>query len=216
MEEADYRRLREDMVSSQLVLRGIRDERVLQAMRTIPRHLFVPAEMRHRAYDDGAFPIGSGQTISQPYMVAVMAELLELKGTEKVLEVGTGSGYQAAVLATLATEVFTIERHAQLAEQARTRLFDLGYTNVNVHAGDGTLGLPEDAPFDRILITAGSPRLPEPLKNQLADGGIILAPVGSQYSQELIKARKAGNDFQELYSTPCVFVPLIGEFGWHE
>ncbi len=216
MGEEDYQKLRDQMVSTQLSLRGIRDEGVLNAMRTVPRHLFIPHEIVYRAYDDCALPIGDGQTISQPYMVAIMTEMLDLSGQEKVLEIGTGSGYQAAVLSMLAREVHTIERHAYLATKAEERLKELGYVNVHVVAGDGTEGLVEHAPFDRILITAGAPVVPDTLKQQLSDGGIIVAPVGSHYSQELIKVNRKGKKFKETYGTPCVFVPLIGRYGWEE
>jgi protein-L-isoaspartate(D-aspartate) O-methyltransferase len=211
----EYSALRKMMVENQLIARGIKDQRVLQAMLKVPRHLFVREEDIYRAYDDMALPIGDGQTISQPYMVAKMTELLELKGEEKVLEVGTGSGYQAAILAELSREVFTIERIASLAEEAEERLKQLGYDNVYVFVRDGTLGLPEHAPFDRIIITAGAPEVPEPLKQQLADNGIIVAPVGSRYSQQLVKVKKVGEEFQQSYHTLCLFVPLIGEYGWN-
>ncbi|MEW6585536.1 MAG: protein-L-isoaspartate(D-aspartate) O-methyltransferase [Nitrospirota bacterium] len=206
--------MRDLMVKNQIVPRGIADERVLDAMRKVPRHLFVPEHLQHRAYDDSALTIGEGQTISQPYMVAVMTQLLELDGDEKVLEIGTGSGYQAAILAELAAEVYTIDRVETLARHAEERLRSLGYSGIHLKVGDGTLGWPENAPFDRILVTAGTPKLPEPLIGQLADGGIILAPVGSRFSQQLVKATKSAGKLKEEYHTPCVFVPLIGEYGW--
>jgi len=212
----DYSELRREMVRTQLLPRGITDRMVIDAMLKVPRHLFVGESLRHRAYDDCALPIGEGQTISQPYMVAVMTELLELDGDERVLEIGTGSGYQAAVLAELAREVFTIERIEDMAKKAETLLKDLGYDNVCVFVGDGTKGLPEYAPFDIILITAGTPEIPEILKKQLSDGGIIVAPVGSKYSQQLFRLIKKGHNFKIEYHTPCVFVPLIGEYGWKE
>lgn len=202
------------MVDYQLIPRGIKDERVIAAMRKVPRHLFVPDFVRHSAYDDMALPIGDDQTISQPYMVAVMTELLELKGDEKVLEVGTGSGYQAAILAELSRKVYTIERISTLAEEARKRLTTLGYENVNVIVGDGTKGLEEESPFDRIIVTAATPKIPDPLINQLKEGGIIVAPVGERFSQVLIKGKKEKGTLIEEYHTPCVFVPLIGEYGW--
>jgi protein-L-isoaspartate(D-aspartate) O-methyltransferase len=211
----DYTRERDLMVRTQLIPRGIKDQSVLDAMRKVPRHLFVSG-MESYAYEDMALAIGEGQTISQPYMVAVMTELLELSGNEKVLEIGTGSGYQAAVLAELAKEVYTIERIPELAEKARQRLASLGYANVYVRTGDGTLGWPEKAPFDRIIVTAGSPGLPEPLVDQLVDGGIMVVPAGTHYSQQLIRARKTGGSIEEEYHTPCVFVPLIGTYGWKE
>jgi protein-L-isoaspartate(D-aspartate) O-methyltransferase len=206
--------LREFMVRNQLIPRGIRDERVLQAMKKVPRHLFIPEHMQHRAYDDSALAIGEGQTISQPYMVAVMTELLELRGNEKVLEIGTGSGYQAAVLAELAKEVYTVERIAVLALQAEEKFKSLGYVQIHIKVGDGTLGWQDKAPFDRILITAGTPKIPEPLPEQLADEGIILAPVGDRFSQQLLRIRKSKGILSEEYHTPCVFVPLIGKHGW--
>jgi protein-L-isoaspartate(D-aspartate) O-methyltransferase len=212
----DYQKLRDDMEHTQLVPRGIRDKAVLSAMRTVPRHLFVDESMQYRAYDDMALPIGEGQTISQPYMVAAMTELLGLTGKEKVLEIGTGSGYQAAVLAHLAKEVFTVERIASLAEKAAQRFRDLSYFNIHVKIGDGTLGWPEEAPFDGIIITAASPKIPDPLKEQISEDGIIVIPVGSRFSQQLIKIIKTKSGFEEQYHTPCVFVPLIGEHGWKE
>ena len=210
----EFKELRDLMVKTQLIPRGIKDERVLAAMKKVPRHLFVDEPMKHRAYDDSALPIGEGQTISQPYMVAVMTELLELKGTEKVLEIGTGSGYQAAVLAELAKEIYTVERIAVLAERAEKRYRELGYANIRVKVADGTLGWPDASPFDRIIITAGTPKVPEPLLQQLADQGILIAPVGDRFSQQLIKVRKTGDKVLQEYHTPCVFVPLIGEYGW--
>jgi protein-L-isoaspartate(D-aspartate) O-methyltransferase len=210
----DFKRLRDLMVETQLIPRGIKDRRVLDAMRKVPRHLFVPEFIRHSAYDDMALPIGDDQTISQPYMVAVMTELLELKGFEKVLEVGTGSGYQAAILAELAGEVYTTERISALADIARKRLTDIGYENVYVIVGDGAKGLEDKSPFDRIIITAAAPDIPEPLINQLTEGGIIVAPVGERLSQILIKGKKDRGVLVRAYHTPCVFVPLIGEHGW--
>ena len=212
----DYKQLREAMVTTQLIPRGIKDERVLSAMRKVERHLFMPEALRYAAYDDRALAIGEGQTISQPYMVAIMTELLELKGPEKVLEIGTGSGYQAALLGELASEVYTIERIGLLAERALQTLLSVGYKNINVVIGDGTIGIEGEAPFDRILITAAAPELPAPLVSQLADGGIIIAPVGDRYSSTLVKARKSGNSLKEEYHTHCAFVPLIGEYGWKQ
>jgi len=210
----DHERLRDLMVSTQLVPRGITNERVLQAMRKVPRHLFMPEHVRYSAYSDSAIEIGEGQTISQPYMVAIMTELLELTGTEKVLEIGTGSGYQAAVLAELSAEVYTVERIIALAERAKETLKGLGYKNIHIVTGDGTTGLEAIAPFDRIIITAAAPTVPPPLVGQLKEGGIIVAPVGERFSQRLLKGRKVRNHLEEEYSTPCAFVPLIGEYGW--
>ncbi|MDO9289445.1 MAG: protein-L-isoaspartate(D-aspartate) O-methyltransferase [Thermodesulfovibrionales bacterium] len=212
----DFKELREYMVDTQLIPRGIKDERVLNAMRKVPRHLFVDGDLQYKAYDDMALPIGEDQTISQPYMVAIMTELLQLKGDEKVLEIGAGSGYQAAVLAELSRSVFTIERKAVLAKKAEERIHALGYANIKVRVGDGTLGWPEESPFDRIIITAGSPQLPQPLIEQLSDGGIIVAPVGDRFSQQLMVIKKLRGVLSEQLHTPCIFVPLIGEYGWGE
>jgi protein-L-isoaspartate(D-aspartate) O-methyltransferase len=206
--------LRNVMVDQQLIGRGIRDERVLAAMRKVPRHLFIPEASRDQAYADRALPIGCDQTISQPYMVAVMTALLNLNGSERVLEVGTGSGYQAAILAELAADVFTIERIPALAETAKQLLADLGYHNVHVLTADGTVGAPEYAPFDRILVAAAAPEIPEPLMEQLNDGGILVAPVGERFSQILVQAIKCGNSIHKNYQTHCIFVPLIGRYGW--
>ncbi len=204
------------MVQNQLVSRGIKDSRVLDAMRRVPRHLFVENSAQENAYDDMALPLSMGQTISQPYMVAIMTELLDLQGDEKVLEIGTGSGYQAAILAELSKEVFTIERISLLAEDAKQRLHSLNYDNVHVKVGDGTLGWPDASPFDRIIITAAAPKIPDPLMEQLATGGILVIPVGSRYSQQLLRIRKSAEGMIQEYHTPCVFVPLIGEHGWRK
>lgn len=212
----DFKNLRDLMVDTQLIPRGIRDERVLKAMRKVPRHLFVDESQWFRAYDDMALPIGEGQTISQPYMVAIMTELLDLKGYEKVLEIGTGSGYQAAILAELSREVYTIERVQSLSLKASEVLRSLGYNNVHLRVGDGTLGWPEEAPFDRVIITAACPEIPEPIINQLNEGGIVVAPVGERFSQVLLKIRKEAGRLNEEYHTPCVFVPLIGKYGWKD
>ena len=210
----DPKSLREQMVETQLITRGIKDRRVLDAMRRLPRHLFAGDANLHNAYDDMALSIGEGQTISQPYMVAIMTELLELKGTEKVLEIGTGSGYQGAILAELAKDVYSIERIAVLAERALSTFRSLSYQNIHVRAGDGTLGWPEEAPFDRIIITAAAPMIPDPLLDQLGMNGILVIPVGSRFSQTLLKIRKTEKGLIEEHHTPCVFVPLIGEHGW--
>lgn len=209
-----FEELRDFMVQTQLIPRGIHDERVLRAMRKVPRHLFVDESSRYKAYEDMALPINEGQTISQPYMVAVMTELLELKGTEKVLEVGTGSGYQAAILAELSKKVYTIERFEKLAQEAEEKFRALGYNNINVRTGDGTLGWTEEAPFDRIIITAGTPRVPDTLIQQLAQGGIIVGPVGERFSQQLVKVKKSAQGLSEEFHTVCVFVPLVGKYGW--
>lgn len=210
----DFDALREFMVRTQLIPRGIRDERVLDAMRKVPRHLFVDESMQYKAYDDMALSIGDSQTISQPYMVAIMTVLLELKGNEKVLEIGTGSGYQAAILAELAKEVYSVERIASLAVRAVERFHAVGYQNIHIKVDDGTLGWIEESPFDRIIITAGAPKVPEPLTGQLSGNGILLAPVGDRFSQQLVKITKSKGKITEEYHTLCVFVPLIGKHGW--
>ena len=207
--------MRDGWIDEQLVARGISDARVLDAMQRVPRHAFVPPESHPAAYADRALPIGSGQTISQPYMVAVMTEALRLTGSERVLDVGTGSGYQAAVLAVLARDVVTIERRPELAESARATLTALGYTNIIVVAGDGTLGSPAHAPFDAIVVGAGAPRIPAALKSQLSpDGGRLVIPVGPPEHQILHVVTREGNTFVDSPGLGCVFVPLIGEEGW--
>jgi protein-L-isoaspartate(D-aspartate) O-methyltransferase len=207
---------RNRMVDDQIIPRGVRDERVLAALRKVPRHEFLPEAIRGMAYADNALPIGEGQTISQPYMVALMTELLALKGTERVLEIGTGSGYQAAVLAELCEKVYTVERIKMLADRARATLDRLGYRSVAIKVYDGTYGWKDMAPFDAILVTAGSPDIPAPLVEQLKEGGKMVIPVGSRYGQELIRViRTAEGTIKEL-SIPCVFVPLIGNHGWKE
>jgi protein-L-isoaspartate(D-aspartate) O-methyltransferase len=198
------------MVREQIEARGIRDPLTLAAMRKVRRHELVPADVRARAHDDNPLPIGLGQTISQPYIVAFMTEVLGLRGGEKVLEVGTGSGYQAAVLAEIAAEVYTIEIVAPLAERARADLARMGYANVHVRAGDGYLGWPEAAPFDAIIVTAAAPRIPEPLKAQLRDGGRLVIPVGEE-SQSLIVLTRAGTRFVEETILPVRFVPMTGK-----
>lgn len=207
---------REFMVREQIERRGIRDPRVLDALRTVPRHLFVPSDQRHRAYADGALPINMEQTISQPYIVALMTELMELKGGETVLEVGTGSGYQAAVLAQIAAQVHSIERHGPLAQTAREVLASLGVNNIQVHTGDGTLGLPEFAPYQAIMVTAAAPKAPQSLLDQLGDGGRLVIPVGGKHSQRLGVWRRKGNRFKQTTITAVVFVPLLGDEGWSE
>ena len=204
------------MVESQLRHRGIKDERVLAAMGQVPRHLFVERDLEDRAYDDCALPVGEGQTISQPYMVALMTELLELKGDETVLEIGTGSGYQSAVLSMLASEVYTVERIHSLATKARKLLADLECGNVHVLISDGTLGLPEHAPYDGIIVTAGAPKIPFQYTEQLKINGRLVIPVGSRYSQVLYLIRKTLRGTEQSISTGCVFVPLIGKDGWTE
>jgi protein-L-isoaspartate(D-aspartate) O-methyltransferase len=207
---------RHNMVEDQLRTRGIRDERVLAAMGKVQRHLFVSENLQDRAYDDSALPIGEGQTISQPYMVALMTELLELKGHEKVLEIGTGSGYQAAVLSLLASEVFSVERVELLALGARRLMEKLEYSNVRIIVSDGTAGLPQESPFDGIIVTAGAPEIPQQYIDQLKDNGRLVIPVGSRYSQILYNIRKTFEGIKTSFSTACVFVPLIGESGWKD
>jgi protein-L-isoaspartate(D-aspartate) O-methyltransferase len=202
------------MVLQQLRGRDVEDERVLAAMAKVPRELFVPPELAKRAYDDAALPIGSGQTISQPYMVARICEALSLRGHERVLDVGTGSGYQAALLAELAGEVHTIERVPELAEQARRDLAAAGYGRVQVHVGDGTLGLPEHAPFVGIAVAAAAPRIPEALYEQLEPRGRLVVPVGRRRGQELQLVVRSPEGPAVVRSVPCRFVPLVGEEGF--
>ena len=215
-DEAYYGTLRDRMVSEQIVGRGIRDERLLEALRSVPRHWFVPEEYANIAYSDGPLPIGTGQTISQPYIVALMTELLELEGDENVLEVGTGSGYQAVLLGKLARQVHTIERHATLAERAEQILRRLGLTNVLVHLGDGSQGLPRYAPFQAIIVTAAAPYVPQPLCDQLDEGGRLVIPEGGAGGQMLNRWRKQQGEFHVEHVTPVAFVPLRGQHGWKE
>ena len=204
-------RERRFMVAEQLRARDIVDRRVLEAMERVPRELFVPEDLRHRAHEDAALPIGAGQTISQPYMVARIAEALALAGNEHVLDVGTGSGYQAAVLAELAAEVDTIERIPELAEQARANLAAAGYERVNVHVGDGSLGLPERAPFDAIAVAAAAPEVPPALYEQLHPRGRLVIPVGGRHGQRLELVIKSPEGPAVVRSVPCRFVPLVSE-----
>jgi len=209
----DFAELRRRMAED-LSRMGIADPRVLAAMARVPRHRFVPEAQWVFAYADGPLPIGDGQTISQPYMVAAMTEALRLAGTERVLEVGTGSGYQCAVLAELAREVVTVERIAALSERAGAVLSDLGYDNVVRVVGDGTLGAPEHAPYDAIVVTAGAPAAPEPLLEQLADGGRLVIPEGGRGIQTLVRYTRRGDGFHTEALMQCMFVPLIGRHGW--
>jgi len=215
-EEAFYTQERLRMVEEQIQARDIYDERVLEAMRKVPRHRFVPIEHWHLAYADCPLPIGQSQTISQPYIVSLMTELLLLGGNEVVLEIGTGSGYQAAILSLLARQVYTIERHKRLAIQAAEVLAELGLTNVHVHVGDGSLGWPEHAPYDGVIATAAAPRVPKPLLEQLADGGRLVIPVGGRGGQYLERWLRQGEKFKHEQGVPVAFVPLLGEYGWQE
>ena len=209
-DESELSRARERMVAEQVEARGVKSARVLNAMRTVPRHEFVPEAARRDAYGDHPLPIGHGQTISQPYIVGFMTDALGLTGGEKVLEVGTGSGYQSAVLAQMASAVYSIEIVAPLAEEARDRMARLGYRNVFVRAGDGYKGWPEAAPFDAIIVTAAAPKVPEPLKAQLKDGGRLVIPVGDS-NQELVVLTRRGDTFEERRVLPVTFVPMTGE-----
>ena len=212
-----YLKQRLKMVESQIRARGIRDPRVLKAMETVPRHLFVNEALRDQAYNDNPLPIDGGQTISQPYIVALMTEAMELKGTEKVLEIGTGSGYQTVVLAELAEHVFSIDRIASLASGARRLIESLNYFNVAIRVGDGTYGWREEAPFDAVIVTAGAPNIPKTLLEQLAIGGRLVIPAGGRHSQVLIKLTRLSenlNDVKKEDLGGCRFVDLIGEYGW--
>jgi protein-L-isoaspartate(D-aspartate) O-methyltransferase len=213
---SQYDAARRAMIETQLRRRGIHDARVLAAMSAVPRHEFVPPDFRGRAYEDAPLPIGDGQTISQPYIVAAMTMALRLSGGERVLEIGAGCGYQAAVLASLAREVFTIEYRPELATSAAARVARLCYANVHVHCGDGTLGLPEFAPFDAILVAAAAPTAPAPLLAQLAEGGRMVIPVGSVENQELQLIERVDGKCHITTLEPCRFVPLIGAHGWKD
>jgi len=208
--KGDFKAMREKMVETQIKARGVKDPRVLSALLKVERHRFVPEEYLNSAYSDQPLPIGEGQTISQPYIVALMTELLELKGEEKVLEIGTGSGYQAAILAELAKEVYTIEIIESLSSMAKNRLSELGYQNTHVKAGDGYLGWPEVAPFDAIIVTAAPDHIPRPLIEQLKEGGRMVLPVGI-YTQELKKIVKRSGKIETTDVIPVVFVPMTGE-----
>jgi protein-L-isoaspartate(D-aspartate) O-methyltransferase len=215
----DYIKQRKLMVEEQLVPMGITDKAVLAAMGEVPREEFVPLGVRRWAYEDGPLPIGQGQTISQPFMVAYMAQVMELKHTDRVLEIGTGSGYAAAIVSRIAGEVHTVERLATLADAARTRLRSLGYATVQVHVGDGSLGLPGHAPYDAIVVTAGAPWVPEALKQQLKPGGRLVLPVGNHPDwQELVRIRRAGTtaEYTSERLMGVRFVPLVGADGWQD
>lgn len=212
----DYRLARERMVRNQLISRGITDKRVLEAMGKVPRHLFIEEALVGEAYNDHPLPIGHKQTISQPYIVALMTQALDLTGNEKTLEIGTGSGYQTAILAELSAKVYTIERIRALMEMSRHILQELGYINILFKSYDGTLGWEEFSPFEAIIITAGAPAVPEPLLGQLAEGGRMIVPVGDRFSQELIKITKRKDSFEKQSLGGCRFVDLIGAHGWKE
>ncbi|MFA4015443.1 MAG: hypothetical protein RUDDFDWM_000526 [Candidatus Fervidibacterota bacterium] len=214
--ERYFERLRYCMVQTQLKARGIKDERVLKAFMEVPRHKFVLPEDEDMAYEDHPLPIGFNQTISQPFMVATITEALMLRGDEKALEVGAGSGYQAAILGKLCREVYAIERIPELAERAKKVILELGYSNVHIVVGDGTLGLPEHAPYDAVVVSAAAPDIPPTLIEQLADNGRLVIPVGSPYSQILVRVIKEGGKLKHEKICPCVFVPLVGEYGWEE
>ncbi len=209
-----YAAERRAMVERQLAARGIRNERVLAAFNEVPRHLFVPEEMRGDAYSDNPLPIGEGQTISQPYMVAIMTELLAPKPTDRVLEIGTGSGYQVAILSRLCKHVYTVERFPELSERAARILTQCGYDNVTYTVGDGTAGLPSEAPFDGIIVTAGAPRIPDILVEQLTEGGKLIIPVGDRFSQTLKRVIRTPKGPKTESYTGCRFVDLVGEHGW--
>jgi len=214
--EAVFARKRELMVSEQLAARDIRDPRVLQAVGKVPRHLFVPLGEQNLAYDDRPLPILSGQTISQPYIVAYMLQALDLEETDKALEIGTGSGYQAALLGELAAEVHTVERHMLLVQAAQRVLTDLGYEHVHVHQADGSNGWPDDAPYDAIIVAAGAPQVPQPLLQQLSPQGRLVIPVGEPGHQVLQLWRRMDGKFDYDQLVPVAFVPLIGNHGWEE
>jgi len=211
-----YTAMRHRMVETQIAARGVSDPRVLAAMRQVPRHRFIPSHLWDQAYSDYPLPIGEDQTISQPYIVALMTEMLELKETDRVLEIGTGSGYQAAILAELADQVFTMDRVASLLAQAEHILTSLGYSNIKTRVGDGTLGWPEEMPFEAIMVTAGAPQVPRPLTEQLSLGGRLVIPVGDRWSQTLTCVRQTREGLKFEYHGGCRFVRLIGEHGWQE
>jgi protein-L-isoaspartate(D-aspartate) O-methyltransferase len=214
--KAGFEEARHEMVERQLAGRGITDERVLEAMREVPRHRFVPEDMWDMAYRDTPLPIGHGQTISQPYIVGYMTQMLHLAPDDRVLEVGTGSGYQVAILSRLASQVYTIERVEELTRCAERVVHELGYSNVLFRVGDGGYGWPEAAPFDAIIITAAAPEVPQPLIAQLADGAPLVAPIGPAGYQELVRLTKQGEATRVEHLVPVAFVPLVGEHGWRE
>ena len=211
---AGFEGARERMVRTQLLDRGVHDPRVLGAMRKVPRHLFVEPALVNRAYDDDPLPIGAKQTISQPYIVGYMLQALKLTGAERVLEIGTGSAYQTALLAELCANVFSVEKLRELAVQARARLDELRYYNVAIHMGDGTLGWSEHAPYDAIVVAAGAPKVPEPLAQQLAPGGKLIIPIGDHQSQTLKLTARTPTGLEETDLGGCRFVKLLGRYGW--
>ena len=212
----DFKSLQEEMVTEQIIRRGVVTPRVIEAFRKVPRHLFVPEEFLSHSYNDHPLPIGEGQTISQPYIVALMTDLLGLSGKEKVLEIGTGSGYQAAILAELGREIYTVERHKLLAERAEKVLKELNYQNVKVLVGDGTKGWKEFSPYQRIMITASAPDVPQPLFEQLDEMGKLVIPIGGRWSQDLTLIEKRKGKMIRKSICGCVFVLLIGEYGYKE
>jgi len=210
----DFKYSREKMIREQIRARGVTNILVLNALLKVPRHLFVEESLRHRAYEDYPLPIGEGQTISQPYIVALMTEALKLKGGEKVLEIGTGSGYQTAILGEIAERVYSVERIPSLAKRAREILDSLGYKNISIKVGDGTYGWKEFSPYDGIIVTAGSPDIPPPLIEQLKDGGRLVIPVGDIFSQDLLVITKEKDKIKKENYGGVRFVKLIGEYGW--
>ncbi len=210
----DYQKIREEMVDMQIIKRGIRDPLVLAAMRKVPRHFFVSEGLQELAYHDRPLPIDCSQTISQPFMVALMTEALEVTGDSKVLEIGTGSGYQSAILAEICNTVYTVEKYPELLDKSMSLLKQQGYYNIVGKSADGTLGWPEHQPYDAILVTAGAPRVPQPLLDQLAEGGRLLIPVGNEVSQDLKKITRSNARFPETTLVGCRFVPLRGKHGW--
>lgn len=216
MQGDEFEKLRNNMVELQIIRRGIKDPLVLAAMRKVPRHFFVPENLKSQAYEDHPLPIEEKQTISQPYIVALMTEALHLRGPEKVLEVGTGSGYQTAILAEIAKEVFTVERLPLLTEKAKKRLHTLGYKNIFYRIGDGSLGWPEEAPFDAVLVSAAAPSIPQPLVDQLAMGGRLIIPVGDRLTQELVLVERVSEGIRKSFLGGVRFVDLIGKWGWKE
>lgn len=212
----DFKSLQEEMVTQQIMRRGVVTPRVIEAFKKVPRHLFVPEQFQSHSYNDHPLPIGEGQTISQPYIVALMTDLLDLSGEDKVLEIGTGSGYQAAILAELGKEVYTIERHKLLAERAEKIFKELNYQNVKVLVGDGTKGWKEFSPYQKIIVTASAPDVPQPLFIQLDEMGKLVIPIGGRWSQDLVLIEKRKGKMIRKSVCGCVFVPLIGEYGYRD